>query len=82
MFEGRYQSSDLVEMDYAAIAHAMGCDGIIVTDPAELPTAIRKVIEDRGRPTVVDVVVTRDPGMMLPAADRRTVQIKQGDRIA
>ena len=27
MFRGRYQSSDLVEMDYAAIARAMGCNG-------------------------------------------------------
>ena len=34
MFRGRYQSSDLVEMDYAAIARAMGCSGIRVEDPA------------------------------------------------
>jgi acetolactate synthase-1/2/3 large subunit len=33
MFRGRYQSSDLVEMDYAAIARAMGCAGIRVEDP-------------------------------------------------
>ena len=33
MFRGRYQSSDLVEMDYAAIARAMGCHGIRVEDP-------------------------------------------------
>jgi acetolactate synthase-1/2/3 large subunit len=31
---------------------------------------------------VLDVVVTRDPAHMLPAADNRTVQIKKGDRIA
>jgi acetolactate synthase-1/2/3 large subunit len=34
------------------------------------------------RPTVVDVVVTRDPAQMLPAVDNRTLQIKQGDRVA
>ena len=36
MFRGRYQSSDLVEMDYAAIARAMGCNGIRVEDPEQL----------------------------------------------
>ena len=33
---GTYQSSDLVEIDYAAIAEAMGCTGIRVEDPDEL----------------------------------------------
>jgi acetolactate synthase-1/2/3 large subunit len=32
--EGRYQSSDLTETDYAAVARAMGWAGIRVTDPA------------------------------------------------
>ena len=33
---GNYQSSDLVEMDYAAITRAMGCKGIRVDDPEKL----------------------------------------------
>ncbi len=41
MFRGRYQSSDLVEMDYAAIARAMGCNGIRVEDPDRLAAALR-----------------------------------------
>ena len=41
MFRGRYQSSDLVEMDYAAIARAMGCNGIRVEDPDKLAAALR-----------------------------------------
>jgi acetolactate synthase-1/2/3 large subunit len=82
MFKGRYQSSDLVEMDYAAIARAMGCGGIRVEDPAKLGEALRTANADRGRPTVVDVVVTRDPGKMLPGVDNRTVEIKKGDRVA
>jgi len=41
MFRGRYQSSDLVEMDYAAIARAMGCAGIRVDDPGRLGAALR-----------------------------------------
>jgi acetolactate synthase-1/2/3 large subunit len=31
---------------------------------------------------VIDVVVTRDPARMLPAADNRALQVKAGDRPA
>jgi acetolactate synthase-1/2/3 large subunit len=82
MFRGRYQSSDLVEMDYAAIARAMGCSGIRVEDPGRLGEALRTGLAERTRPTVLDVVVTRDPARMLPAVDNRTVEIRQGDRVA
>ncbi len=82
MFRGRYQSSDLVEMDYAAIARAMGCNGVRIEDPDRLGEALRIGLGERARPTVLDVVVTRDPSRMLPAVDNRTVEIKQGDRVA
>jgi acetolactate synthase I/II/III large subunit len=82
MFRGRYQSSDLVEMDYAAIARAMGCNGIRVEDPNGLNAALHEGLAERTRPTVLDVVVTRDPGRMLPAVDNRTVEVRQGDRVA
>ncbi len=32
------------------------------------------------RPTVVDVVVTRDPAKMLPAVDSRVLKVEKGDR--
>jgi acetolactate synthase-1/2/3 large subunit len=82
MYGGRYESSDLVEMDYAAIARAMGCGGIRVEDPAALPAALAQGLGERTKPTVIDVVVTRDPSQMLPAVDSRTVEIKKGDRVA
>jgi acetolactate synthase-1/2/3 large subunit len=82
MMGGRYQSADLVEMDYAVIARAMGCGGVRVEDPEALAPALRQGIEERDRPTVIDVVVTRDPAQMLPAVDNRTVEIRQGDRVA
>jgi acetolactate synthase-1/2/3 large subunit len=82
MMGGRYQSADLVEMNYAAIARAMGCGGIRVEHPETLSGALRRGMEERDRPTVIDVVVTRDPAQMLPAVDNRTVEIKQGDRVA
>ena len=50
--------------------------------PGPLPAALAAGLAERTRPTVLDVVVTRDPARMLPAVDNRTVEIKQGDRVA
>ncbi len=82
MYGGRYQSSDLREMDYARIAESMGCRGIRVTEPDDLAGALRAAMTARERPTVVDVVVTRDPAQMLPAVDSRTMRVRAGDRPA
>ena len=81
-FEGRFQSSDLNEMNYANIAEQFGCKGIRVEDPGELAGAIEAGMAETGRPTVVDVAVTRDPKKMLPGVDNRAAPIKKGDRIA
>ena len=78
--EGNYQSSDLVEMDYAAIAKGFGCHGIRVDDPEKLSAALAEGLENTSTPTVIDAIVTRDPGRMLPAADNRTLKVKKGDR--
>ena len=80
--QGGYQSSDLVEMDYASIAAAMGCHGIRVERPDQLSGAIESGLNTRAVPTIIDVVVTRDPGRMLPGVDSRTVTVKEGDRVA
>jgi len=69
-------------MNYAAVAEAMGCRGIRVEHPQKLGEALRQGMTERDRPTVIDVVVTRDAGKMLPAVDSRTVEIKKGDRVA
>jgi acetolactate synthase-1/2/3 large subunit len=74
---GRYSSSDLAEVDYAAVAKAYGCEGVRVTDPDQLGGVLSQAIVHTGRPIVVDVVVTRDPARMLPGTDSRTYQ---GDR--
>jgi acetolactate synthase-1/2/3 large subunit len=79
---GAYQSSDLVEMDYARIATAFGCAGIRVERPEDLAPALAEGVGNTSVPTVVDVVVTRDPAKMLPAVDNRTQTIKPGDRPA
>lgn len=77
---GAYQSADLVELDYAAVARAMGCRGIRVEDPAGLAPALGEALAERSVPTVLDVVVTRDPARMLPAVDARVLQVTKGDR--
>ena len=77
---GHYQSSDLVELDYAAIARSMGCHGIRVTDPEKLNAALREGLENTNSPTVIDIVVTRDPAKMLPGVDNRTLKVEKGDR--
>jgi acetolactate synthase-1/2/3 large subunit len=77
-----YQSADLAETDYAQVAEAMGCHGIRVERPGDLGAALAAAFAETGRPSVIDVMVTRDPGRMLPAVDNRTQQVKKGDRVA
>lgn len=79
---GLYQSSDLIELDYAVLARGFGCHGIRVEDPADLRDALADAIGNTECPSVVDVVVTRDPGAMLPGVDNRAQKIEPGDRVA
>lgn len=82
LFGGQFQSSDLNELNYAEIAKAFGCHGIRVEEPGALAGALRDGMAERSLPTIIDVVVTRDPTKMLPGVDNRAVQAKKGDRIA
>ena len=78
---GAYHASDLAETNYAKIAEAMGCRGIRVESPDKLAAALATGLASEG-PTIIDLVVTRDPAKMLPAVDNRAVQVKKGDRVA
>ena len=82
MFSGRYQSSDLSDLNYADIAESLGCKGIRVTKPNKLAEAFKEALSERNLPTLIDVVVTRDAAQMLPGVDNRSAPIKKGDRIA
>ena len=82
MYAGRYQSSDLSETDYADTARTLGCQGIRVDDPGALQDAFAEGIANRDTPTIIDVIVTRDPSKMLPGVDSRTAPVKRGDRPA
>jgi len=78
--QGAYQSSDLSETDYAAAARAFGCHGVRVERPEKLGAAIREALENTSSPTILDVIVTRDPSKMLPGVDNRTLTVTKGDR--
>jgi acetolactate synthase-1/2/3 large subunit len=80
--EGAYQSSDLSETDYAAVADALGCRGIRVERPDGLAPALHDALTATTTPVVVDVVVTRDPAHMLPGVDARAAKATKGDRVA
>lgn len=56
----RLIASKFADYDLAAISRAMGCEGIRVERPGDLPGAIAQAIAS-GRPTVVDVVTSGDP---------------------
>jgi acetolactate synthase I/II/III large subunit len=77
---GNYQSSDLIQMDYARLAGDFGCHGIRVEDPDRLGAALTEAMANDSTPSVVDVAVTRDAGKMLPGIDNRTQPIRPGDR--
>ena len=59
----------------------LGCNGIRVDEPGQLAAALKQAMSLKG-PTVVDVVVTRDPAKMLPGVDSRAAAIRKGDRVA
>lgn len=53
----RVLASEFTPMNYADIASAMGCKGIRVEKPEELPSALAEALEGN-EPTVVDVVTS------------------------
>ncbi len=55
----RLIASEFADFDHAAIARAMGCDGIRVQTPDELAGALRAAVGSK-RPTLIDAVSSRD----------------------
>jgi acetolactate synthase-1/2/3 large subunit len=53
-------ASRFADYDHAAIARAMGCEGIRVERPGDLPGALARALSS-ARPTVVDVVTSDRP---------------------
>jgi acetolactate synthase I/II/III large subunit len=53
-------ASEFADFDHAAIARAMGCEGIRVERPDQLATALRDAME-ADRPVVIDAITSRRP---------------------
>jgi acetolactate synthase-1/2/3 large subunit len=60
---GRSFETELLDVDYAALARVLRCDGISVSDPDQLAPALGTAIAS-GRPTVINVVI--DPEAFPP----------------
>jgi len=52
-------AAEFNDFDHAAIARAMGCNGVRVTDPADIAGAIQAAVKSE-TPTVIDVVTSLD----------------------
>jgi acetolactate synthase-1/2/3 large subunit len=50
-------ATDFGDVDYAAIARGMACNGVRVTDPNDLVAAIRDAVKAR-KPSVIDVITS------------------------
>jgi acetolactate synthase-1/2/3 large subunit len=73
LYDGRYISSDFLDVSYADVAKACGCEGLLVKDPDDLAQAFRTAMEVQAdRPVLIDVRTTTDAGKMLPGVDART----------
>lgn len=57
-YGGRVVGTTLQHADYAAMARALGAHGERVEDPADLPGALRRALENA--PAVIDVVTSQD----------------------
>jgi acetolactate synthase-1/2/3 large subunit len=78
MYDGRYQSADLSEVDYARIAQELGWKGVTVDQPGGLREALNAAFATE-QPTLVDVKVTRDPARMLPGVDSRIARARANE---
>ena len=60
-YDDRYVGTNLVNPSFAAIAEAMGADGIKVTHPGEIGDALRQGTK-ADTPTVIEIMVTQELG--------------------
>lgn len=67
---GSYRECDFLDVDFSQVARALKCQGERVTDPGEIPAALKRGLEANG-PYVIDAVI--DPQAMAPIVGFETV---------
>lgn len=60
-FDSRFLGTELENPDFAAIARAMGADGITVSEEGEVAEALRQALASN-RPTVINLLLTQTLG--------------------
>lgn len=63
-FDGTTSAIEFAPVDHAAVARAVGADGVRLDDPAEIRSTLAAALAS-GRPTVIDAIV--DPDAFGPA---------------
>jgi acetolactate synthase I/II/III large subunit len=66
---GREFETQLLEVDYGALARTLHCEGVSVSDPERLAAALQQAIAS-GKPTVINVVVDPDAYPAITSFDR------------
>lgn len=68
-YNKRYSCSRLANPDYATVAKALGAEGITVDKKTDVPKAVKKMLEIKNKPCVVDFKVENEENVwpMVPA---------------
>jgi acetolactate synthase-1/2/3 large subunit len=69
---GSYRECDLLDVDFAAVARSLRCEGERITKPAEIGPALDRALAS-GKPYVLDVVI--DPEAMAPIVGLEREQV-------
>jgi len=57
---GRSVAADLAPRRYDELARSLGAHGERVEHSNELPAALKRALAERGRPSLIDVILDRD----------------------
>lgn len=81
-WNGQFESTDLIKVDFAQVAQGLGCTGISVSEPTDLRDALSNALAFSG-PTVVDVRTTAAESAVAKFSEsesgRKFMQVSQID---
>ncbi|MGE5543749.1 MAG: biosynthetic-type acetolactate synthase large subunit [Bacillota bacterium] len=71
-YEGRYSYTDIaIQPDFVRLAEAYGALGLRVTKPSEVEPTLRRALQEKDRPTMIDFRVDREANVfpMVPPGE-------------